>query len=103
MSINSQISENGKEIEITITGRFDYSLHRDFRACYQELSDKVALYYVNLSRADYMDSSALGMMLLLKEHAEKNARAKVTIRQPSPPIRKILEISNFDKLISIES
>ncbi|GDY27858.1 MULTISPECIES: STAS domain-containing protein [unclassified Agarivorans] len=103
MSISSQLNQDLGQLIICITGRFDYSLHRDFRACYENISVEGVQLILDLSAADYMDSSALGMMLLLKEHAEKSQALALTIRKPSPAILKILEIANFDKLLKIEN
>jgi anti-anti-sigma factor len=47
-----------------------------------------------------MDSSALGMLLLLREHVD-GVRERVRIINCNTEIRKILEIANFDKLFDI--
>ncbi|MFO6422709.1 STAS domain-containing protein [Motilimonas sp. KMU-193] len=101
MSISKRLINNNSELEIIIHGRFDYSLHREFRACYQEQSPDLT-YNLNLSEAQYMDSSALGMMLLLKEHTEKSDQGRVKITHPSETVLKILKIAHIDKLIDIE-
>ena len=103
MSISSQLDQDSGQLVISVDGRFDYSLHRDFRACYEHVSVEGIQLVLDLSNAEYMDSSALGMMLLLKEHAEKSQAEALTIRKPSPAILKILEIANFDKLLKIEN
>ena len=48
-----------------------------------------------------MDSSALGMILLLKEHADKLA-SKIVITGPNPAVLQILEIAQFQKMMTIE-
>ncbi|MCE2571345.1 STAS domain-containing protein [Motilimonas eburnea] len=101
MSISKRLINNDSELEIIIKGRFDYSLHREFRACYQDQSPSL-IYNLNLSDAQYMDSSALGMMLLLKEHTEKSDHGQVKISHPSDTVLKILKIAHIDKLIDIE-
>ena len=47
-----------------------------------------------------MDSSALGMLLLLRDHAGGD-NADIALMNISPDVRKILAISNFDKLFKI--
>jgi anti-anti-sigma regulatory factor len=47
-----------------------------------------------------MDSSALGMLLLLRDHAGGDD-AEVQVINISSDVRKILAISNFDKLFDI--
>ena len=99
MAINIEKSENGKQVTIKIDGRFDFSLHKDFRESYKD-ADEGQAYVVDMSGADYMDSSALGMLLLLREHAgNDNANIKITGCQPA--IKQIFSISNFDKLFDI--
>ncbi|WP_026960735.1 MULTISPECIES: STAS domain-containing protein [Aliagarivorans] len=103
MSIQSRLNSEDGELVITVEGRFDYSKHQDFRCSYKDQAIDGMLLVLDLSAAEYMDSSALGMMLLLKEHAEKSQARDLVIRRPSPAILKVLEVANFDKLIKIES
>ena len=54
-------------------------------------------YVVDLSNTEYLDSSALGMLLLLREHAG-GENANIEITQASADVRKILDVANFSKL-----
>jgi anti-anti-sigma factor len=47
----------------------------------------------------YLDSSALGMLLLLKDHAQEGV--KISIIHCSDEVKKIFEISNFKRLFEI--
>jgi anti-anti-sigma factor len=100
--VTSSVSNNGRSVAIKITGRFDFQCHRDFRDAYAKHAGKPCDYVVDLSGTDYMDSSALGMLLLLREHAGGD-RATVVISQPNPTINKILTIANFHKMFKIEA
>ncbi|MGH8376937.1 MAG: STAS domain-containing protein, partial [Pseudomonas sp.] len=55
---------------------------------------------VDLKDATYLDSSALGMLLLLRDHAGGDD-SDVRVVNSSTDVRKILAISNFDKLFDI--
>ncbi|MNJ01264.1 hypothetical protein D3C73_1608430 [compost metagenome] len=55
---------------------------------------------VDLKDATYLDSSALGMLLLLRDHAGGD-ESDVRLVNSSTDVRKILAISNFDKLFDI--
>lgn len=101
MSIESQVSRDGKTVHIIISGSFDYKLSQDFRDSYRNVpgQDEVT-YYVDLSAATYMDSSALGMLLLLREHA-KCRGGSVFIDQPSKQVNNILKVANFEQLFTI--
>lgn len=92
-------SKERNEITLDIQGEFTYLLHRDFRAAYRdEQSDTT--YVINLFKTEYMDSSALGMLLLLREHAGGD-RAKIVIKGCQDSLRKIFSIARFDELFEI--
>ncbi len=100
MSISSQPSADGQELTITVEGRFDYSTHLDFRNAYQAVAGKPERYVVDFRNATYMDSSALGMLLLLRDHAGGDA-GQIRLVNCNPDVRKILLISSFDQLFEI--
>ena len=102
MTINKAVAENKRDITISIHDRFDFSLHQMFRDAYVDTTGTGAVFTLDLSQTTYMDSSALGMILLLKDHAEK-VSGKVIITNPSASVAKILEIAQFHRLITIES
>jgi anti-anti-sigma factor len=54
-----------------------------------------------MSGAEYMDSSALGMLLVLHESAGGNA-SQVRITNCGEELRNILKIANFYTLFAIE-
>lgn len=101
MSINSSVSPDGNELTISIEGRFDFSAHQDFRRCYESLERTPAAYCVDMRETTYLDSSALGMLLLLRDHAGGDT-STVKIVNCSPDVKKILTISNFEQLFTIQ-
>ncbi|TQV84178.1 STAS domain-containing protein [Exilibacterium tricleocarpae] len=101
MAISSSISADGNELTIAIEGRFDFSAHQDFRNCYESLSKVPTSYLVDMRDTTYLDSSALGMLLLLRDHAGGDS-ASIKIVNCSPDVKKILTISNFEQLFSIQ-
>ncbi len=102
MNVKKNVSDDNRKVEVSIEGRFDFSLHQYFRDAYVNCKEKNAVFTLNLSKTTYMDSSALGMILLLKDHAE-SLSGKVVISKPSESVNKILEIAQFHRLLSIES
>lgn len=101
MGISCQSQGEGRDITIRVTGRFDFSIHREFRECVKRGKSAASSYIVDMAGTDYMDSAALGMLLLLREDAGGDD-ARVRLTNLSPEIRRILEISNFQKLFVIE-
>ncbi|MGA9704858.1 STAS domain-containing protein [Pseudomonas sp.] len=100
MSVESEVSPDGKKLTIAIKGRFDFGSHQTFREAYERFYKDPQLYVVDLKDTTYMDSSALGMLLLLRDHAGGEA-AQVRVINSNCDVRKILAISNFDKLFDI--
>lgn len=100
MAIISTVSDDGSELIIKIEGRFDFSVHQDFRSAYEELKVKPKNYTIDMTQATYLDSSALGMLLLLKDYAGGDS-ADITILNCSEDVKKILAISNFGQLFNI--
>lgn len=100
MAITSSVSADGTQVTIYIQGRFDFSSHQEFRNAYEKLSKVPSHYRVDLQETTYLDSSALGMLLLLRDHAG-GERADIEIVNCSQDVKKILLISNFEQLFTI--
>ena len=100
MAVESVFSPDGNELTITIKGRFDFGKHLAFRQAYERQHPKPRRVVVDLKEATYLDSSALGMLLLLRDHVGGDD-AEVQVVNTSPDVRKILAIPNFDKLFDI--
>lgn len=84
-------------LSLQLGERFDFSIHREFHdAC---LGDgRVARsYLIDLAQVTHMDSSALGMLLLLREHAGAD-HADIRIVNAGTELRGTLRVAGFDKL-----
>jgi anti-anti-sigma factor len=100
MSVSNSITENGKNVTISVSGKFDFQLYDEFRSSYVDTQGSGVSYNVDLAGTDYLDSSALGMLLLLREHAGGEG-SKILISNASPEVKKILDVANFGKLFDI--
>ncbi len=100
MSINNTVSDDGKMVTIAVAGKFDFQLYDEFRSAYVETQGNGIQYVVDLAGTDYLDSSALGMLLLLREHAGGEG-SRIDITNPSSDVKKILDVANFGKLFEI--
>lgn len=86
---------------IRLQGRFDFNSHRDFReAVDAALTAQASAVTVDLMGVEYLDSSALGMLLMLRDRA-KNASREVSLVNCRDAVKQILDIANFGKLFSI--
>ena len=100
MAVLTASSADGKELIIKIKGRFDFSTHQEFRNAYEQAPFEMSCYVVDLKDATYLDSSALGMLLLLRDHAGGDS-SQVKIVNCNADVKKILTISNFEQLFTI--
>ncbi len=101
MTLKKYTSEDNKEIYIVIDERFDFSLHQSFRDAYVDCEQVGSQFVLDLTKTTYMDSSGLGMILLLKDHVEK-VSGSLKITNPNEEVYKILEIAQFHRLMTIE-
>jgi anti-anti-sigma factor len=92
----------GNTATISMTGRFEFSVQRDFKEAYAPQLDNAAVsaVEVNLAGVEYLDSSALGMLLLLRERAAAAGKS-LKLCRPSASVAKILDIANFSKLFTM--
>lgn len=100
MTITAQMSADEQELTIFIQGRFDFGAHQEFRDAYERVDSTPKRYLVDLQGTTYLDSSALGMLLLLRDHAGGD-HAQIRLANCNADVRKILAISNFEQLFKI--
>ncbi|MCP4586899.1 STAS domain-containing protein [Pseudoalteromonas sp.] len=97
--LSSREEKDGRVI-ILVGEKFDYSVHQSFRDAYRNYTTPRTAFVIDLAKTKFMDSSALGMALLLKEHAEKLG-GTVEIRGASGVVQKTLEIANFHMMFKV--
>lgn len=102
MQIN--VDTVGNTTTIRLEGRFNFDSHREFKGAYDPQLSNAAVtnLEIDLSKVEYLDSSALGMLLMLRERAQA-ANKKLALCKPSQSVAQILEIANFSKLFDIHS
>lgn len=100
MSITTEKDAAGKQLIISIEGMFDFNLMQAFRNSYDNI-DGIECFILDFAGVEYMDSSALGMMLNMRKTVGEQAR--IVIRDAQPAVGKILQMSRFDKKFEIES
>jgi anti-anti-sigma factor len=86
-------------LSIHVEGRFDFNCHQEFRRAYEGAGGPFTEYVIDLKGTEYVDSAALGMLLVLREGV---GAAKVRIANSRPAVRKILQIANFGTLFAID-
>lgn len=102
MTIKVIVDKVAKKVILKLVGRFDFNANREFQDSYDALfkHGEVESIDVDLMEVNYLDSSALGMLLLLRENAEPGA-IKIALVNSQGPVRQILEVANFHKLFTV--
>ena len=92
-----QIIEADHIVTVRISGRFDFRLIKDF---HRVLERKPRTWVVDLSDVEYVDSSALGMLLLLRERVNGDAE-RVQLRGVRGQARDVLLMAKFDRMFKL--
>ena len=101
MTVKTDLSKNDDMLTISIDGKFDFGVLKEFRQAYSDSHERVSKYIVDMRRTETMDSSALGMLLNMKKYLNKADR-EIRIINCGPTLKKILLIARFDKKFKID-
>ena len=100
MAVSAKVDVAAQSLVISIIGRFDFNSHNDFRLAYEGVSPIPETILIDMKQASFIDSSALGMLLILRDYAGGN-EANIEITDCNDEVRSILEVANFDDLFPI--
>lgn len=103
MSTQIKVTTADGVATLHLEGRFDFNSQKDFRTAYSPILQDATIksICIELSKVNYLDSSALGMLMLMRERAQEVGKP-VELSKPSDIVRKILVIANFGKLFKME-
>lgn len=93
-----------QETTISIKGRFNFEMYSQFRATYNDdIKDKslIRRFIIDLAGTEYIDSSALGLLLMLRGETDDNGKTMVEIVNAQPEVLMVLKVANFHRLFKI--
>ncbi|MCI5049692.1 MAG: STAS domain-containing protein [Rickettsiales bacterium] len=96
------LQEHDDFAEVILEGEFTYADNGAFKRLIEQLgaSDHTDI-YVDFSGPHYMDSAALGMLLLLRDAmAEKSP--SIVLRGAHGQVLKMFQLSHFDSLFEVQ-
>ncbi len=100
MAVTTNFDASKSILTIKIAGRFDFGAHQDFRNAIDQIKLTTKQVVIDFYATEYMDSSALGMLLVLRDKVSTSSQS-IKLMNIRPEVRKILEIANFDKLFNL--
>lgn len=93
---------SGSSCLVELSGHFTFSDHTAFKEvrniCTDDNYDSVI---IDFSSIEFMDSSALGMLMIAREEAEKHKKS-LLLRKPVGQVEKMFRVSKFESLFNIE-
>jgi anti-anti-sigma factor len=95
--MEAAFSLHGTSARIVLTGDFTFEGHRPFKEASQQALDHadVAALEIDFDNVDYMDSAALGMLLLLRE---RFGSRPIRLLGTRGTVRAVLDVANFGRL-----
>ncbi len=84
---------------VRLTGRFDFNTRDQFMARIKESISQAeaAEVRIDLAGVVYIDSSALGTLLMARDLAKQHEK-EITLSSPQPLVRQTLETAQFSRL-----
>ena len=100
--MQANVTKDAGKATVKLGGRFDFNTHREFRGAYEPLlaDPSVRTVVVDFFGVDYLDSSALGMLLMLRDKLG-GANKEVALTGVKGNVKQVLGIANFGKLFQI--
>jgi len=96
------VKEKNNLITIQLNGSFDVSQYERFKSICEGYKTPEYKFEIDFKNTVYMDSSALGMLLLLREQT-KGDKEKVQLINVSGTVLRILEMAHFNQLFNVET
>lgn len=99
--MDMQFNHQDHKIHAALSGSFTFEDNRSFREILQTV-EKGSIRQVTLdvSALDYVDSAALGMLMMLHNLAEEHS-VSVTLKGPRGAVKRTFELSRFTDLFYI--
>lgn len=93
--------KEGNCLQVSLTGKLTFSENSAFQAITTMQEDSnVRQINISLDNLEYIDSSGIGMLLVLKEKCDELGAA-MTLSHPKGQVAKILRIACIEKVIPI--
>ena len=87
---------------VTLSGKFTFSDHPAFREILKKITESdVRQVILKMAAVDFVDSAALGMLLLARDEAQKYQK-ELVIHGATGQVKKTFELAKFDTLFVIK-
>ncbi len=101
MVIKAQVSQDGEVLTISISGRFDAGICKEFTRAYKDELGSVSSCVIDMTDVEAVASIGVGALIMFIRHTGAESTGK-SIINCNPEVKKSLVTANLDKLIRIE-
>lgn len=96
-----EINSAGDTREIVLNGRLTFSDHETFRGVVSRLEEmSEARCVINVAGLEFIDSAGLGLLIIASQKAKK-MELPLEVHGASGQVKRMFEISNFDKVVTL--
>lgn len=87
---------------IRLSGRFDYTTRSQFMAAAEDCVEQAPAgeIRVDMTGLEYIDSSALGMLLMMRDKARKLDKT-IALANARGRVREVIDTAQFDRLFKV--
>lgn len=100
MSISHNFNFESKTFFIKTPERFDLQVHPEIREITDNIPPAAKFIVFEMENTVYIDSTALGMLLILRKTAIPNMQT-ISITNVTPYVKKALDVAQFGDLFTI--
>jgi anti-anti-sigma factor len=101
MSVRVELQEDKNQLTLKLSGQFNFSMYNEFRDAYSDEKYKKYNITIDMQDCSMVDSSALGMLLIMKKYMDKGD-GEITISNSNEEVMKVLQIVHFEKKFTIK-
>jgi len=93
---------NGKTCSFALSGKFTFADHQSYRQIIDDIKSKnFQVVNLDFKEVEFLDSAALGMILLSREEANKN-EVELVLLSPVGHVQKMFQLSDFYSMFNIK-
>jgi len=97
VSMDMQINIRDGHCEVFFSGTFTFADNATFKDVLAAVDNpQVRGFVLDFSKVDFIDSSVLGMLMILRNEGAKHGQS-VTIRGASGQVEKVMRVAKFDE------
>lgn len=93
---------DGQKCAVSLVGSFTHHDHNAFKAIFDAISqDSVKDIEIDFADTDFIDSSGLGILLLVRGESRK-CQKHLVLLHPNGQVKKMFEVSRYYDLFEIQ-